>query len=99
MSTEAPTGIALNKSGCYCLGEDSNNSMENLFIGMDDLLLKSDTDEQLCLCLALQQTCKLSQIEFGFPNDETCPNTVKLFVNKVFCRLQSRSIFEHYLDI
>jgi hypothetical protein len=83
MSQEAPTGVALNMAGCYCLGEDSNNSMANLFIGMDDLVLKSDTDEQLCLCLALQQTCKLSQIEFGFPNDDSCPDTVKIFVNKV----------------
>jgi hypothetical protein len=85
MSTEAsaPTGVALNKSGCYCLGEDSNNSMENLFIGMDDLLLQSDTDEQLVVCLALQQTCKISQIEFSFPNDDRCPDTVKIFVNKV----------------
>jgi hypothetical protein len=57
--------------------------MENLFIGMDDLLLQSDTDEQLVVCLALQQTCKISQIEFSFPNDDRCPDTVKIFVNKV----------------
>ena len=85
MSSEAPSpsGVPLDMSGCYCLGEDCNNPMANLFIGMDDLVLKSDTDEQLCLCLALQQTCKLSQIEFGFPDDDSCPDTVKIFVNKV----------------
>eukprot|EP01039_Chlorochromonas_danica_P011019 gene11022-12267_t len=82
MSTETDLTALLSKTSCYCLNESSPQQFNHLFAGDHTLTLKSDADEQLLLHLAFNQTVSLRRIQFGVPCDETCPNTVKLFVNK-----------------
>eukprot|EP01031_Cornospumella_fuschlensis_P046352 gene46352-56758_t len=72
----------LSKTGCYCLNESAPQEYTHLFAGDHTLALKSDADEQLLLHLAFNQTVALKQIVFGVPSDGTCPNNVKLFINK-----------------
>jgi hypothetical protein len=74
-------GSLLSKSECYCLNEDVRAPHTNLFVGDHTLPLRSDADEQLLLHLALNQTVKLSSIEIGIPNDDSCPQHIKLFSN------------------
>lgn len=69
------------KTGCYCLNESAPNQYTNLFCGDHTLGVRSDSDEQLIIHLAFNQTFKLSSVQFGVPGDETCPDTVKLFAN------------------
>jgi hypothetical protein len=72
----------LSKSGCFCLNEDTRAPHSNLFVGDHTLPLRSDADEQLLLHLAFNQTVRLSRVEIGIPNDESCPQHLKLFVNQ-----------------
>lgn len=69
----------LDKSACYCLNEDPENPVSNLFIGAS---IRSNTDEQLLLQLSFNQTVRLSYIEIGAPRDGSCPQNIKLFLNK-----------------
>jgi len=72
----------LSKSSCYCLNEDPRSGHAHLFYGDNTLALKSDADEQLILHLAFGQTCALKSIFLGVPDDESCPDTVKFFLNQ-----------------
>lgn len=36
----------------------------------------------MLLHLSLKQTYRLQSIELGLPNDDSCPQTIKLFINK-----------------
>lgn len=72
----------LNKNRCYCLNEESPQQFQNLFCGDHTLRLKSDGDDQLLLHLEFGQTLSLKQIQIGVPGDNSCPKTVKLFLNK-----------------
>ncbi|RYH13182.1 hypothetical protein EON65_36280 [archaeon] len=72
----------LSKTACYCLNESVPQEYTHLFVGDHTLTLKSDADEQLLLHLGFNQTVALKQIVFGVPADDTCPNNVKLFINK-----------------
>lgn len=81
MSSENITTF-LDKASCFCLNEDIKHSHKNLFMGDSTLPLKSDCDEQLLIHLAFQSTVKLAYIDIGLPSDDSCPKTIKLFVNK-----------------
>lgn len=70
------------KSGCYSLNEDSSHPFTNLFVGDHTLYLQSDTDEQLIVSLAFNQTVSLKQLQIGVFGDESCPSIVKLFANQ-----------------
>jgi hypothetical protein len=72
----------LNPSGCFCLNQDDTTPYTNLFLGDENLPLKSNADEQLLLHLSLRQIVKLEKIVLGIPADESCPQTIKLFCNK-----------------
>lgn len=73
----------INKSKCFCLNEDANNSHVNLFsFDGSAKCLESDCDEQLLLHLEFQQTVKLNALQFETLLDDTCPCRVKLFINK-----------------
>jgi hypothetical protein len=71
-----------NKSGCFCLNEDSNHTHNNLFMGDHTLYLQSDTDEQLILTFTFNQTVSMKSIVLGLPSDESCPQTIKLILNQ-----------------
>ena len=71
----------LNKTECFCLNESSSSPHSNV-IELGSSLLTSNDDEQLLLHLSLRQTVKLTSIVFTSPSDESCPQTVQLFVNK-----------------
>jgi len=75
-------GSELKKSACYSLNEDSSHPYSNLFVGDHTLFLQSDSDEQLIVSLAFNQTVSLKQLQFGLFGDESCPNTIKLFANQ-----------------
>lgn len=83
MSTGEELNQYLTKSSCYCLNEDSRSNYNNLFMGDHTLVLKSDADEQLLLQLAFQQTVNIRRLHLGLPADDSCPQTVKLFANKL----------------
>lgn len=69
-------------SGCYCLGEKADKPWRNLLSGGGAALpLESDADEQLLLHFTFRQTVKLSSIDFGLPENDSCPQTIKLFLN------------------
>jgi hypothetical protein len=70
------------KTGSYCLNEDSKHPSGNLYMGDHTLFLQSDTDEQLLIHIVFNQTVSLKTISLGIPSDESCPHTIKLFVNK-----------------
>lgn len=70
------------KSACFCLNEDSGHPYSNLFVGDHTLFLQSDTDEQLIIHIGFNQTVSLKHIYLGLPADESCPATVKLFINQ-----------------
>ena len=70
------------KGQCYCLNEEvAPHNWSALFDG-SDASLKSNTDEQLLLHLSLNHTVKLSSIRLTVPEDEACPCTINLYVNK-----------------
>ncbi len=71
------------KPSSYCLNEDPKHSFANLFQGDHTLFLKSDADEQLILQISFHQTVFLRTVQLGLPNDDSCPNTVKVFVNQM----------------
>jgi hypothetical protein len=81
MASEDITSL-LTKTFCYCLNESNSQQFNHLFCGDNTLNLQSDADEQLLLHLAFGQTVSLKQIQFGLPNDNSCPCTVKLFINQ-----------------
>jgi len=69
-------------SGCYCLNEKADKPWRNLLSGGGAALpLESDADEQLLLHFTFRQTVKLSSIDFGLPENDSCPQTIKLFLN------------------
>jgi hypothetical protein len=72
----------LAKTACYCLNEEPSHAYQNLFMGDHTLFLRSDADEQLLLHLAFNQTVSLKKVEIGVLGNDSCPDTVKLFVNK-----------------
>jgi hypothetical protein len=74
----------LTKSGCACLNEDARYPHTNLFAGGGAALpLKSDVDPELLLQLQFMQTISLTTVILGLPEgSDTCPRTIKLFVNK-----------------
>jgi hypothetical protein len=72
----------LDKSECYCLNEDISSPFVNLFQDHKELVLLSNADEQLVLQLTFNQTVSLHCLVFGIPEDNRCPRTIKLFLNK-----------------
>ncbi|CAN0204600.1 unnamed protein product, partial [Ascophyllum nodosum] len=72
----------ISKADCYCLNQQSGATWENLFMGDDRLMLKSDADEQLLLHIGFMETVKLHSIDFVAPADDTAPLTVKLYINR-----------------
>ena len=54
-----------------------DGSFANLFIGMDDLTLKSDADEQLLMQFAFKDTVRLHSLNITAPIDDSAPQTVK----------------------
>lgn len=83
MSSENLNSL-LNKTSCYCLNEDPSCDHTNV-VGPSETgsPLRSNADEQLLLQLAFNQTVMLHAIDFGVPNDSSCPLTIKLFANKL----------------
>ena len=67
----------LDKTKCYCLNE-KDGSFGNLFIGMADLTLKSDADEQLLMQFAFKDTVRLHSLNIAAPIDDSAPQTVKV---------------------
>lgn len=73
----------INKAGSFCLNEQSaTHPFPNLFVGDHSLYLESDADEQLLLTLTFNQTVSLKHLVFELPDNESCPQTVKLFINQ-----------------
>ncbi|CAK4082738.1 unnamed protein product [Aphanomyces euteiches] len=70
------------KSNCYCLNEDPSFGYNNLFIGDDTLLLKSEADEQLLIHLEFKDAVKIHSISVKAPHDDSAPSMIKLFVNR-----------------
>ena len=81
-SREEMEPISISQERCYCLGENSQFPFSNLFID-GDFPLKSDADEQLVINVGFRQTSRVQEIEFETPDDDSCPATIKLFVNKL----------------
>ena len=82
-ATEENITSVINKSKCFCLNEDTNNSHTNLFsFDGTEKYLESDCDEQLLLHLEFQQSVKLNSLQFETLMDDTSPCRVKLFINK-----------------
>ena len=73
----------LSKTDSFCLGAHPDHDYTHLFCGDHTLFLKSDTDEQLIVNMAYMQTMKVTSLSLGLPADESCPKTLKIFVNKV----------------
>lgn len=71
----------LERSTCYCLNENPRAAHVNLFQGDKTLALRSDADEQLLLHLSFNQTVKVVSLELGLPGDQSCPATLKVYVN------------------
>mmetsp|Transcript_3510 Transcript_3510/g.5198 ORF Transcript_3510/g.5198 Transcript_3510/m.5198 type:complete len:180 (-) Transcript_3510:233-772(-) len=71
----------LSQRECFCLNQDSKHPIGNLFMGDERLFLKSEDDEQLLLHFAFNETVKIHSINFVAPDDDSAPETVKLFVN------------------
>nr|CCA27114.1 conserved hypothetical protein [Albugo laibachii Nc14] len=73
---------AIDKSACYCLNEDPNHRLENVFMGDESLFLSSDSDEELLLHIAFQQPVKLHSIHLCGLADATAPRHIKLYINR-----------------
>lgn len=63
-----------------CLNQDTNFPVANIF-NKSELVLKSDADHQLLIKLKFRQPLKLSALKLVGANADTCPSTVRLFVN------------------
>lgn len=70
------------KTSSYTLNEDVNHPTANLYMGDHTLYLKSDVDEQLIIHVAFHQTVSLKRLQLGLLPEESCPETIKLFVNQ-----------------
>ena len=80
----------LDKTKCYCLNE-KDGSFGNLFIGMADLTLKSDADEQLLMQFAFKDTVRLHSLNIAAPIDDSAPQTVKVRGASARARANDRS--------
>ena len=72
----------IDPNSCYFINIDPNFDQSHLFCGDHTLYTKSDADEQMIICLAYRQTHKLTGFSLGLPADDSCPQTVKVFINK-----------------
>ena len=72
----------INKSKSSCLNENVQHPWMNLLGGGGSILsLRSDADEQLLLTLALNTTVKLTSVVIGLPSNDSCPRTIRLYLN------------------
>lgn len=71
----------ITKSGCECLNECNDHTLENCLNSNKDTYLESDCDEQLMITLAFSQPVKLHSIKIKAP-EEYGPKTLKLFLNQ-----------------
>lgn len=72
----------VSKSECYCLNEQKNFPLENVFQGDDTLVLKSDADEQLMMYISFNESAKLHSINIGAADNENAPKLIHLFINR-----------------
>ena len=70
------------KNQCYCLNEEPAPHSHTSIIDFSGNALKSNADEQLLLHLSLNTTVKLTSLRLLVPVDNSCPCTVKLYVNR-----------------
>lgn len=69
----------VDSTSTYCL--NGATPWQNVTMGDDTLRLESDADAELLLHFGFRQTVKLSKITLGLPDDDTCPEDIKIFVN------------------
>lgn len=82
MAAENINGL-INKAGCFCLNEKAaGHPFSNLFAPDHSAYLESDADEQLLITISFNQTVSLKNLVFHLPTDETCPQSVKLYLNQ-----------------
>eukprot|EP01042_Synura_sphagnicola_P009319 gene9319-11963_t len=82
MAAENINGL-ISKAGCFCLNEKAaSHPFSNLFAPDHSAFLESDADEQLLITISFNQTVSLKNLVFHLPTDETCPQSVKLYLNQ-----------------
>lgn len=69
----------INKSGCECLNEDDEHTLEHALTSKGGYLC-SDCDEQLIISIAFNQKMKLHSMKLTAPQDKG-PKKIKLFIN------------------
>jgi len=83
----APSDLAevIDKKETYGLNVADKFPFENLWIGDNTLMTRSDSDEQLLIHVAFQGAVSLQGIKFiaGSGKKNEAPKTVKLFANRV----------------
>lgn len=76
------------KPKCFCLNQDDEFPLANLFNEDERFVLRSDCDEQLLIHIEFNQRVKLHSIQFRAPADadsgehDDAPSTVKVFVDQ-----------------
>jgi hypothetical protein len=85
MSAPVDLTEIIDKKGTFGLNVADKYPFENLFIGNNELLTKSDSDEQLLLHISFNEVVALHGIKFIAGRDKMneAPKTVKLYVNRV----------------
>jgi len=64
------------------VSKSASNVLKQGYRNVDDLLVESDTDEQLLFNIPFNQKVRLQSISFKAPEDESAPKTIKLYINK-----------------
>lgn len=87
MSKYEPLAELVDEKACWCLNENPNNTHKNLFMGDDQILLKSndgddDEERQLLINVQFRELVKLGALNVVAPQNDTAPVEMKIFINQ-----------------
>jgi len=86
MSKYEPLAELVDEKACWCLNERPGYTHKNLFIGDENLLLRSndgddDEERQLLINIQFKEVVKLGAMSLVAPQDDSAPVDIKIFIN------------------
>jgi hypothetical protein len=87
MSKYEPLAELVDQDKCWCLNENPSSTHKNLFMGDDQLTLKSndgddDEERQLLINIQFREVVKLGAINLVAPQNDSAPSEIKIFINQ-----------------
>ncbi|KAL0490412.1 hypothetical protein AKO1_003228 [Acrasis kona] len=87
-NTKADLTVEIDDASAECLNQSKDHTIKHLITNSKSkttsfsTYVESANDEQLLITLTFKNKVHIRAIAFQAPNEETCPQTIKIFANK-----------------